>query len=336
MPGDLPADPHSLATSLCPLLREQSGGRLSPVEWFRAAWQRGGAATGFATWSPDNTPPIPVVLKLPVGPVEHRWTTAIGRVEPAHWDSDQARALPAPRVIASGTSLGGFDLAWFIMERLPGRPLTQHLEPQGINDLLIAACDFHTAAASHAPPDQRPPSPDWDGTIAKAREIVRAGGIPEAQKWNEAIHRVQKALPSLKARWEARPLNVWCHGDLHPGNALRRDNPPQGSSTDRHGCVLIDLALVHAGHWIEDALYLERQFWGYPEVLDGIKPVSVIARLRRERGLVVDDIYPSLSLVRRVLAASCAPALVEREGNPRYLHAALHNIEQYLPQAMSS
>ncbi|NUQ68251.1 MAG: aminoglycoside phosphotransferase family protein [Phycisphaerales bacterium] len=336
MPGDLPADPQSLAVSLCPLLREQSDGRLSPVEWFRAAWQRGGAATGFATWTQDNQPPIPVVLKLPVGPVEYRWTSLLGATSHDQWNSAQARATPTPRVIAQGTALGGFDLAWLIMERLPGRPLTQHLEPQCIHDLLIAACDFHTSAVAIAPPDEHSISPDWEATIGKAREIVRAGGIPEAQKWNEAIHRVQKALPTLRSRWEARPHNVWCHGDLHPGNALRRDDPPPGSPTERHGCVLIDLALVHAGHWIEDALYLERQFWGYPEMLDGIKPVSVLARLRRERGLPVDDDYPRLSLIRRVLAASCAPALVEREGNPRYLHAALHNIEQFLPQAMSS
>lgn len=325
-------DSSALASALGPALRETCAGRLSPIEWFRSAWQRGGAATGFATWTDSRE--IPVVVKLPVGPVEHRWVTALGSVGAGSWDDPAARAIPTPRVVASGETLAGYDLAWVVMERLPGQPLSQHLDEACLLDLLAAAADFQAAAASAAPLGPRPPSPDWGAAIHRAREIARAGGIHECQKWNEAIHRVQKALPVLKTRWEARAINAWCHGDLHPGNALRRSDAPPGPAAARRGCVLIDLALVHPGHWVEDALYLERQFWGHSESLHGVKPVSVLARLRRERGLAADDNYSEVGLVRRVLAAACAPALVDREGNSKYLHAALTTIERLLPNAI--
>jgi hypothetical protein len=95
----------------------------------------------------------------------------------------------------------------------------------------------------------------------------------------------------------------------------------------------VDLALVHPGNWVEDALYLERQYWGHSELLHGVKPLSTLAKFRRERGLPTDECYADLATVRRVLMAACAPALIEREGNPKYLHAALDLIERFLPQA---
>jgi len=79
---------------------------------------------------------------------------------------------------------------------------------------------------------------------------------------------------------------------------------------------------------------LERQYWGHTELLHGVKPVSALAKLRRERGLPTDDQYAELCHARRVLMAACAPALLEREGNPKYLHAALELIERFLPQAV--
>ncbi len=54
-----------------------------------------------------------------------------------------------------------------------------------------------------------------------------------------------------------------------------------GPVDGRHGCVLVDLALVHPGHWVEDALYLERQYWGHSDLLKGVKPASELARLRQ-------------------------------------------------------
>ncbi|MFP3422344.1 hypothetical protein R0K19_23525, partial [Bacillus sp. SIMBA_161] len=41
-----------LGATLEPIVRAACGGRLSPVTWFRTDWQRGGAATGYATFTP--------------------------------------------------------------------------------------------------------------------------------------------------------------------------------------------------------------------------------------------------------------------------------------------
>jgi hypothetical protein len=48
----------------------------------------------------------------------------------------------------------------------------------------------------------------------------------------------------------------------------------------------------------------------------------------------VDDHYPQLANIRRVLMASCAPAMMEREGDKAYLHAALEVLERFLPQVV--
>jgi len=120
-------------------------------------------------------------------------------------------------------------------------------------------------------------------------------------------------------------LDTWCHGDVHPGNVLRRGEHGQ--------LVLIDLGLVHPGHWIEDALYLERQYWGHEDWLGGVKPVSILGRLRREAGLPMDGDYGELANIRRVMMAACVPAVVDREGsNTKYLRHALDLIERLLPQ----
>jgi aminoglycoside phosphotransferase (APT) family kinase protein len=180
-------------------------------------------------------------------------------------------------------------------------------------------------AETAAPVRGRPESPDWDALLSRAREIARESVLPEAQHWNDVVKRAQKALPKIATRWESRPINAWCHGDLHPGNAMRRTD-------DEHECVLIDLALVHAGHWVEDAVYLERQFWARPDALFGLHPVTELARYRRELGLSTEGDYGTLANLRRVLMAACAPVHVAGDGHPRYLHAALEMLERVLPQ----
>ena len=54
----------------------------------------------------------------------------------------------------------------------------------------------------------------------------------------------------------------------------------------------------------------------------------------RARGLPVDDQYPRLANIRRVLMASCAPAMIDREGDKAYLHAALDVLQRFLPQVV--
>jgi len=319
---------HDLAVSLSPVLRKITEDRLGPIEWFQSSSQRGGAATGFATWQMDHGPE-PVLVKLPVGPAEHRWTCALGACQHSHWRHTDSWHTPTPRVLASGTQLGGYDLAWLIIERLPGPALNSTVNEESLTCLLEATADFQAAAMRVAPLDSRPQSPDWDKAMSKSREIARSGGVPEGQRWNDAIHKVQRVLPGLQRRWEARPINAWCHGDVHPGNALWR-----GENGSTRACALIDLALVHCGHWLEDALYLERQFWGCEKVLGNLKPVPMLAKLRRQRGLPADDHYGELAMIRRVLLAACAPVMIGREGNVHYLHAALGMIERYLPQVL--
>src|SRR5262245_28049760 len=93
----LPGDQHDLAGMLDPGLHEASGGRLGSIEWFHSAWQRGGAATGYSTWRLDDGASIDVLVKLPVGPGEHRWTAGLGTVTTADWLSQWALGLPTPR-----------------------------------------------------------------------------------------------------------------------------------------------------------------------------------------------------------------------------------------------
>lgn len=300
--------------SLGPALVEHCGGRLGPIEWFRSTWQHGGAATGFAKWRDDDGIDTDVLVKLPIGPTEHRWTSRLSSAEPG---------APTPRVVACGEALGGYDLAWVVVERLEGQTLSHGWCRASLDDLLRAAAAMQARAAQEQAVGSAPPSPDWERLIARAREVAKTSDLPEARHWNEVEKKVQKALPRLAAKWSGRAIDSWCHGDLHPGNAMRR----------RRGgaCVLIDLALVHAGNWVEDAVYLERQFWGRPDQLFGVHPVSDLARYRRELGLRTDGDYGALANVRRVLMAACAPVYLAREGHPKYLHAALETIDRLLP-----
>ena len=315
---------QSLGESLGPALQKHCDGRLGPIEWFRVSWQHGGAATGFSTWRTDCGKSIGVLLKLPVGPSELRWTAALGAVDQDFLAHPERCDHATPRVLASGECLGGYDIAWVVTERLAPTTLAHALTEQSVTEMLLSLDRFHQAALTVRPVEGSPTTENWELLIERSRQAARAGGISDSQRWNEAVKRVQKVLPWLIARWNSRPLNAWCHGDFHANNALRRVG-------QERGCVLIDLAMVHPGHWLEDALYLERQFWARPELLFGIKPVSFLAKLHRERGMV-DPGYAELANVRRALMAASALAFVSAEGHPKYLHACLEMLERTLPQ----
>ncbi len=328
-----PGDAHDLVDRFAPSLLRLCERRLGPIEWFRTAHQRGGAATGFSTWH-TPTHVIPVLVKLPLQRGEARWTTGLGRCDVVAWNERWSLSLPTPRVVASGDGLDGYHVPWVIEERLAGPSLSDAFDEQAALDLLRAAADFQAAAMKVAPLERPPPGPDWEHAIAHAKQLARANAFPNSHTWTDLLKRVLRALPLLVRRWEARGINAWCHGDLHPGNALRRAMPP--GTTDpsgRNACVLVDLDLVHSGHWAEDALYLERQFWGHERAINGLKPVPTLARLRRERGLPADDNYGDLAMVRRVLMAAAAPTMIDREGSPAYLVAAHDILARCLPQA---
>lgn len=355
---------QALGVSLGPVLHEVCEGRLGSIEWFRSTWQMGGAATGFAEWTDGDGQTRPVMVKLPVGFREYLWTLRLGAVDREAWAEGEAMARPTPRVVAAGEELGGYDLAWLVIERLPGHPLSSTPSKAGLEAVLATAAEFHDRAGREEAPGKPPDPPDWPSLIGRGRESVQVSGIAQPQRWKQALKRVQKVLPSLMERWSSRPINCWCHGDLHPGNAMWRPIPsgldigehasggngggngakapsgivgPEccgkaGEDVEACRCVLIDLALVHAGHWIEDAVYLERLHWGTPERLEGLKPVSALAKARKARGLCNGEEYNELANTRRVLMAACVPALLEREGHPKHVAAALELLERLLPQ----
>lgn len=247
-----PALGASLGPMLEPVLAQSikdQGHALSPIQWFRSDHQRGGGSTGMTVITTPQGQQLPAVVKLPVGPVEYRWTCALGR-DPLS---------PTPRLIAAGSSLAGYDLAWLIIEKIPGSTVGKNLDRPTINDLL-RACAHMQARCEHIAPINTPsatphPAPKplpFEQLIEKSREVARRGSIADAPKWAHELREVSRALPSLIHRWDRRQINSWCHGDLHGGNAIR---------TPDNRLVLIDLALVHTGHWLEDALYLERVCW---------------------------------------------------------------------------
>jgi len=322
MAGDTPAAQHnalaSLGSSLEPALRGECGGRLGEIRWFRADWQRGGASTAYTDWTDEDGQTREAMIKIPVGPVERRITTELSRTD-AH----------TPVVMASGVEVGGYDLAWIVMERLPGNPLSHEPPSKKVfEDLAEAAAHFYRVEAELHRPEGEAARTDWGALIEKARHDARESDIPNQQRWNDMLKQTQKLLPKILPIWRSRDVHTWRHGDLHLGNAMRR---PEGSPWGPAGCVLIDFAEVGLGHWVEDAIYLERLYWPIPDRLCGVKPVKTIAKARKKAGLEVGDDYNTLADIRRALLSACVPAFLHREGHPLYLEAALGVLEKTTP-----
>ncbi len=307
-----------LARQLEPALVEACGGRLGKIRWFQADWQRGGAATGYALLrDAEGEGEREVVVKAPVGPMEHRFTTGLGTID-----------APTPRIGAAGDTLGAYDLAWLVIEKIDGQPLSRESGKKLFRDLAVAAAGFYARSRELWTPQGALEEPAWEQLVAKARENVKTNGVPDEQRWNNALKKVQRSLDRLVDRWESRPITDWSHGDLHPGNAMRR---AAGSVWGDPMCVLIDLANVHPGHWVEDAVYLERIFWGREHILEGAKPMKLLAKARKDAGLDNGEEASELANIRRVLLAACVPAYLEREGHPAYMAASLERLERLAP-----
>lgn len=325
LPQSIRAHAHDFGPQLEPALLEACGGRLSDIRWFRTDWQRGGAATAFAMADLGEHPADDVrevVAKLPVGPREYLALTGL-----------DSTGGPSPKIAFHGKELGGWDMAWVVMERLPGNPLAAHLHKGVFEELAEAAAKFYKCAEMAWPSVEAKTEWDWAGLLDRARESAKINPIPQAQSWANHIHEVQRALPRLLDVWLKRNARTWCHGDLHPGNLMQR---PEGSSWGEPGGVLLDFAEMHCGHWVEDAVYMERQYWAKPEALDKVKPVSMLARARRKHGLETGDDYATLASIRRVLMASVTPAFLERDGHPKYLTAALGVLDRVFPTLTKS
>ncbi len=303
-----------------PALLQACGGRLRDLHWFRTDWQRGGALTGYAVWAEDGEEDEQVVVKLPVPPQELRW---LQRLQP---DQHEAGDV-VPRLFADGTTIGGYDLAWVVMERLTHGPLGGAWEGQQWPIMAEALARFYKATSVTPVDNSAPPhKEDWPNIIKRARTQVREQSIPQSKPWNNALKSLGKKLSKMIEPWDQRDIVQWRHGDAHLANAMTRKPPPEGPA------LLFDLAEVRAGNWIEDAVYLEHLFWAKRDQLGEFKLVNTIAKHRKKLGLPVDDNWPKLAAIRRTLIAASAPAYMQAEGNPHHLHAALEVLESNLGQ----
>jgi hypothetical protein len=322
----------SFGHMLGPVLRETCRGRLGTISWFRATWQHGGAATGYSTWRCPSGQEIECVVKLPVGHGEYQWTKRLGLTSCHDWDNPDAEALPTPRVFAAGFELGSYDFAWIVMERFAGMPISHTPSGQTMWEIFETCAEFHAAAITERSieADHTPPPPDWRALIPRGLKALEDNDLEHSERWVRGLHAVNERLDGLMRLWAAREINTWCHHDLHPGNAMRRT----GADAKPGRCVLLDLAMVGAGHWIEDALYLERLNWGREaESLCGIDPVGTLAKARTFIGLPIGDDYEELADLRRLLMAASTPAFLRTEGHPEYLRAALQRLEGCLAKA---
>ena len=312
-----PSSSHSrsLAHALAPALVEATDGQLRDLAWFKADWQRGGAATATGVWEWPDGRTDDVVIKLPVNRREYTWTTRLQA-------PNAAAPLPiVPRLFARGLELGAYDLRWLVMERFPAGPLGLKWSNEHIPRIARAIARFQHAASAFTV-DEPPKTEPWPEMIAASIDQVRLNELEDEARWIAALQGLQASIDSIVTTWRARDVAQWLHGDAHLANAMSRDGIDHGDVT------LIDLAEVHAGHWIEDAVYFERQLWARPERLDGCDPVAEIARERRELGLPVEDEWPRLALIRRGLLAATAPDFLRSEGHPRHLHACLEWLER--------
>lgn len=302
-----------LGAALEPVLRACCENRLSSVGYFRTDWQRGGASTGYATFQ-DNGVSVPVVVKFPVPPVEMEWLRRL---------SDTPSV--APRLLASGAELGGYDLAWVVMERLPHGPLGPAWQGREF-DLLVAAAGRFYAAASRFPVEGEAVHHDWDRVFEQARDNIHEHDLPHEQRWKETFKRVHRRMREWVAIWRDRPANDWCHGDMHPGNAMTRHAPPGGEA------VLFDFAQTRRGCWVEDAVYFEHLFWSRRQRLNGRKLCKLIAQERKKLGLPVAPDWSRYASAYRALLAMSGPGLADLDGNPGHVQSCLEMLEMSLDQ----
>jgi hypothetical protein len=309
----IPSVNGPFGAQLGPVLLQQCDGRLSAINWFRTDWQRGGALTGYATWTGEEGEAYPVVVKMPVPPRERLW---LDRLQQTGGDTPVA-----PRLFAHGDSLNGYDLAWVVMERLPHGPLSPSAGGAAFELTIAASARFYKLAEAHAPTG-KPLQRDWDDVCKRARKVVREHELPDSARWSAALKKAHKKLKKWGKVWEQRPITGHIHGDLHLGNALSRHQTPQGPA------LLIDYAHTRPGHWVEDAVYFEHLYWSHTELLDGHRIAAEIAKARKALGLEVDADWPRLAQVKRALFAMQSPLTLPADGARAHLDAALEVLER--------
>ena len=250
---------------------------------------------------------------MPVGARELLWMRRL----------QSGPASVVPRLFASGETLGAFDLAWIVIEQLPYGPLGTRWHDDHVPRIAEAIARFAVETRRH-PVDRQPRHERWEAMLATAREAVKASAVPMQQRWTAALRELSAHLDGVVAAWEARQPLEWLHGDLHFANAMSRE------AIDHGPVCLIDLAEVDVGHWVEDAIYLERQLWAKPDRLRLHKPLKAIAEARKAAGCDNGTDHFRLATIRRTLLAGTAPAFLKSEGAPPYLAACLERLEEGL------
>ncbi|MBI1336207.1 MAG: phosphotransferase [Phycisphaera sp.] len=293
-----------------PVLYKACDGRLSHISFFRTDWQRGGALTGYAKWTDDHQQSHDVVVKLPVRPRERHWLCRL-----------QPYPDVVPTLYAHGEELGHYDIAWVVMERMPHGPLGPAWNGSAF-DLIVQAVARFYKAASNFPIDRESKEKEWSAILHYSRKHVGdVKDLPNAPRWKKALKAAQKKLPDWMAIWSDRPRDNWLHGDFHLANAMTRTPPPNGPA------VLIDLAEVKVGCWVQDAVYLEHLFWSRRDRLGDRKICSMIAHELKHHNLSPGNNWADLAQVKRALLALATPANLEHEGNPHHVAAALEVLE---------
>ena len=204
-----------------------------------------------------QTPTSDLILKLNLSEVEIHWSRAVASVDGGL----------APPVVGSGT-LADTSVTWLLQERASVGLGTERAD----NAVMMAAgAQFHMFGrdydAGRSAPGGHPERPTE--LIDELLMASRTEGVPAE---------VDVLVDHVTDDWERLTNSVvidWCHGDLHPGNVVRRSSKAPG--------LLIGFN-PRRSPWIFDAAWLA----GTALVLD-MKPtyrwLFDLLRGERERAL---------------------------------------------------
>ncbi|QDU32823.1 hypothetical protein KS4_08590 [Poriferisphaera corsica] len=346
----LPAEDHAAHTApdvppelntghfgshLEPIIKQTLSPNLGDIHWFRTDWQRGGALTGFSTWTTPDKQSHDVVIKLPVPPCERHWLAHLQ----AYADQNPTEPPIAPRLFAHGESLGSHDLSYVVIQRLPHGPLNHKWQGHEFDLLTDVASRFYKATANH-PLLGEPLHRDWRQVFSLAQKHVKNHSLPKQleKRWAKVFKKTKKKLPEWIKIWDDRPINGWNHGDLHLRNVLTFNPPPSQTTPPASnqnksiantfsGAVLIDFAEVRVGHWTEDAVYFEHLYWAARDRLQGRKLCKMIAHARKLAGFTLDPHWPRFAQTKRNLLAMSTPAMLQHDGGFHHLQACLEVLE---------
>lgn len=181
-------------------------------------------------------------------------------------------AVPLPRFRGEPTE--GFPRPWLVSDHVPGEPLFRMPRGQrgrAARDIAVALAAMHQPA----PPDA-PHNPFRNVTLEEKTTAFASysGRVNLPAELHEVFQLGVQAEP-----WRGEKL--WCHGDLHPGNILSRDQQVTGLIDFGDlgaGDPAVDLAIFflaftpeereHArvilrslGHNDDDALWARARAW---------------------------------------------------------------------------